>query len=136
MASLDTKQHILDTAEQLFAERGYAATSLRAVTQAAGVNLAAVNYHFGSKTGLLFAVVERRVNPVNAERLRLLDTLESGPEPPELEAVLRAFIAPAFSCGPHPPEIRKKKIHLTTNTVKPSRLTSTTQPRRSDRSTI
>jgi AcrR family transcriptional regulator len=96
---VETKQHILDIAEQIFAERGYAATSLRAVTQAAGVNLAAVNYHFGTKAKLLFAVVERRVNPINGERMRLLTALESAPEPPTLEAVLHAFIAPVFSLG-------------------------------------
>jgi AcrR family transcriptional regulator len=44
-----TKDRILDAVERLFAERGYAATSLRIVTAEAGVNLAAVNYHFGSK---------------------------------------------------------------------------------------
>ena len=94
-----TKEHILNVAERLFADRGYAATSLRAITQAAGVNLGAVNYHFGSKEGLLFAVFGRRVGPVNEERLRLLDACEADGAALSLEAVLRAFIAPVFSAG-------------------------------------
>jgi AcrR family transcriptional regulator len=49
MASLDTKERILDAAERLFAERGFAGTSLRSVTKQAGVNLAAIHYHFGAK---------------------------------------------------------------------------------------
>ncbi|MGV9311874.1 TetR/AcrR family transcriptional regulator [Streptomyces sp. NPDC003691] len=68
-----TKDRILDVAERLFGERGYASTSLRAVTEAAGANVAAVNYHFGSKEGLLRAVVARAMRPVNEERRRLLD---------------------------------------------------------------
>ena len=59
--SLETKERILDAAERLFADEGFAATSLRQITAEAGVNLAAVNYHFGSKESLLTAVFERRV---------------------------------------------------------------------------
>ena len=55
----DTRERILDVAERLFMERGYEATSLRMVTGAAEVNLAAVNYHFGSKEGLLREVFRR-----------------------------------------------------------------------------
>ena len=58
-----TKERILDAAERLFAERGFAATSLRSITAAAGVNLAAVNYHFRSKEALLEAVFTRRLGP-------------------------------------------------------------------------
>ena len=46
---IDTKQKILDAAEQLIAEQGYAATSLRQIIAEAGVNLASIHYHFGSK---------------------------------------------------------------------------------------
>lgn len=91
----DTRDRILDTAERLFAEHGYELTSLRAITAEAGVNLAAVNYHFGSKERLLEAVLERLVGPVNAERLTRLDDLESRGTPP-VEALIEAFVGPAM----------------------------------------
>lgn len=89
---MSTKEKILDVAEQLFADRGFASTSLRDITAAAEVNLAAVNYHFGSKIDLLRAVFARRFVPVNAERLEALDRLDH----PDAEQVLRAFFAPLF----------------------------------------
>lgn len=96
-----TTQRLLDAAERLFAERGVRQTSLRAVTQAAEANLAAVNYHFGSKSGLLRAVLERRVAPMNDERLQRLDAAEAsaGSRGPELHAVVEAFLAPAVKIG-------------------------------------
>lgn len=63
MANVSTADRILDTAEELFAERGFAETSLRTITSCAGVNLAAVNYHFGSKKALIQAVFERYLTP-------------------------------------------------------------------------
>jgi AcrR family transcriptional regulator len=92
--SVDTKTRILDTAERLFAAQGFAATSLRSVTSEAGVNLAAVHYHFGSKEGLIRAVFGRRFDPVNTERLELLEALEAGSRP-TVEQLLGAFIRPA-----------------------------------------
>jgi AcrR family transcriptional regulator len=74
--SADTKTRILDAAEHHFVEHGFEATSLRQLTAAAGVNLAAVNYHFGSKEELFQAVLTRRLDPMNQERLELLDRLE------------------------------------------------------------
>ena len=71
-----TKDRILDAAEALFMEHGFEATSLRAITAAAGVNLAAVNYHFGSKEELFQAVLTRRLDPMNQERVDLLTALE------------------------------------------------------------
>ena len=59
----DTQDRILDAAEQLFVERGYSATSLRAIANEAEVNLAATNYHFGTKEGLLAAVIHRHMHP-------------------------------------------------------------------------
>jgi AcrR family transcriptional regulator len=96
LASKDTKERILDAAERLFAAHGFAGTSLRAVTKEAGVNLAAVHYHFGTKEDLLRAVLSRIVVPVNRERLRLLGQVEAaaGSDPPSLEGILEAFIAP------------------------------------------
>ena len=96
--AIDTKDRILDAAERLFADKGYSATSLRDITNEAGVNLAAVNYHFGSKEELLVAVLERRLGPVNQKRFELLDAAEAqaGNQPLALETVLRAYLAPPF----------------------------------------
>ena len=98
MAS-ETKERILDVAERLFADRGFAATSTRDITGEAGVNLAAVNYHFGSKEALLESVLERRFRPINENRIALLDELEraAGREGPDVEDILRALLGPPFS---------------------------------------
>jgi AcrR family transcriptional regulator len=92
----ETTDRILDTAERLFAERGYGATSLRSIIAAAGVNLAAVHYYFRSKEALLDAVLTRRLEPVNRERLALLEECEraAGGGVPALEGVLAALIGP------------------------------------------
>jgi AcrR family transcriptional regulator len=88
----------LDAAELLFAEKGFAATSMRIITAEAGVNLASVNYHFGSKDALLSEVLGRRIRPMNEVRLRRLDAIEAeaGENAPDLESVVRAFLEPAF----------------------------------------
>lgn len=91
----DTKERILDAAEVLFAEEGLTRASLRAITVRAGVNVAAVHYHFGSKEALLEAVFARRAEPVNRARLEALDALEAAGVP-EVEAVLEAFLVPLF----------------------------------------
>ncbi|MCB9897527.1 MAG: TetR family transcriptional regulator [Planctomycetes bacterium] len=97
-ATTDTRERLLDVAEVMFAERGVRETSLRGITQKAGTNLAAVNYHFGSKNGLVGAVFQRRLGPINAERLRRLDEAErvAAGGPVTLEAILRAFLEPAL----------------------------------------
>jgi len=89
----DTKQRILDAAEALFAEQGVGATSLRAIISAAGVNSAAIHYHFGSKEALIEALFSRRITPINEARLARLEGLErSGGS--DHEALLRAFLEP------------------------------------------
>jgi AcrR family transcriptional regulator len=89
----DTRERVLDVAEQLFSERGLDAVSVRDITSAAGANLGAINYHFGSKDELIRAVLERRISPVTQERFRRLDEVETeaGNSPPTLEAVLEAM---------------------------------------------
>ena len=72
----DTRERILDAAEHLFMAHGYEGTSLRQITGEAGVNLAAVNYHFGSKESLMQEVFRRRLDWLNDERMRVLDELE------------------------------------------------------------
>lgn len=92
----DTRERILDAAEALFAEQGFATTSLRAITAAAGANLAAVNYHFGSKDGLIREVYARRIEPLNRNRLARLAALEAAGAPPGAAAILEAFIVPTL----------------------------------------
>lgn len=89
----DTRDRILDVAERMFAQQGFDLTSLRALTADAGVNLAAVHYHFGSKERLFEAVLVRLVDPVNAERLARLDAA-GAQGAPALEAIIEAFVAP------------------------------------------
>jgi AcrR family transcriptional regulator len=106
MEELSTKKRILDAAEKLFADNGFSATSIRAVIKEAGVNTAAVHYHYGSREALIVAVLERRAEPVNIERLRLLDALEAkhSNEGVPLEGVIRAFLAPAIRLKYRPAE--------------------------------
>jgi AcrR family transcriptional regulator len=94
----DTKSRILDVAEQLFMEHGFEATSLRSLTSAAGVNLAAVNYHFGTKEELFQAVLTRRLDPMNQERIDLLAKLErdAAGKPIACERILAAMLVPAL----------------------------------------
>ena len=75
--NIDTRERILDAAERLFMAHGYDGTSMRQITGEAGVNLAAVNYHFGSKEMLMKEVFRRRLGWLNEERLRVLDELEA-----------------------------------------------------------
>ena len=96
--SPDTKSRILDAAEHLFMEHGFEATSLRSLTAAASVNLAAVNYHFGSKEELFQAVLTRRLDAMNQERIDLLARLEreAGDKPVACEKILSAMLIPAL----------------------------------------
>ena len=100
MSPTDTKTKILDAAEHLFARDGYHATSLRGITTVAEVNLAAVNYHFGSKEALLEAVIVRRLTPLNEIRRGRLETLlqeaASAGERPACREVLRTFVEPTL----------------------------------------
>jgi AcrR family transcriptional regulator len=89
-----TRQLLLDVAELRFGELGYEETKLRDIVDLAGVNLSAVKYHFGSKDGLLHAVLARAMAPVNEERDRRLHELERQPTPPTVEQVVRAFVEP------------------------------------------
>ena len=93
---METKEKILDAAERLFAAHGFAGTSLRAVTKEAGVNLAAVHYHFGTKDDLLRAVLSRIVVPVNRERIEMLEQAEAREDPPTVEGVLEAYLVPGL----------------------------------------
>ncbi len=95
-AVASTPQRLLDAAERLFGERGYEGTSLRTVTETARTNIAAVNYHFRSKEGLLQAVVARAMVPVNTERDQRLTALHAQPSEPSVEQLVRAFVEPGL----------------------------------------
>jgi len=88
-----TKSRILDSAEKLFGMNGFDGTSLRDITAAAEVNLAAINYHFQSKDSLIDAIVARRIEPVNKKRFELLEA--AGPNP-TVEEILTAFMGPVM----------------------------------------
>ncbi|MDT8449042.1 MAG: TetR/AcrR family transcriptional regulator [Wenzhouxiangellaceae bacterium] len=91
-----TRQRILDTAERLFADQGFHTTTLRQITREARVNLAAVNYHHGSKDALILSVFQRKLDQLNDERLRQLERVMAESDPPELERILEAFVHPAL----------------------------------------
>ena len=95
-ASFSTKDRILGAAEELFAQYGFAGTSLRQVTSHADVNIAAVNYHFGSKENLVNEVFRRRMDEMTAARLGQLEQARSS-QPGDLRAVLAAFVEPALA---------------------------------------
>jgi AcrR family transcriptional regulator len=106
--SADTRTRLLDAAEELFGQHGFSGASLRAITAAAGANIAAVNYHFGNRAALVQEVIARRVGPVNEERLRRLDELEaaaaSGPPGTcavAIRDIVDAFLAPALHAFQH-----------------------------------
>ena len=90
-----TRQRILDSAELLFARHGFAGASLRQVTASAKVNLAAVNYHFGSKENLINEVFRRRLDTLNEQRLGALEAVQER-KSFSLEDVLAAFVQPAL----------------------------------------
>lgn len=90
---MTTKDRIVAAAEVMFARNGYDGTSLRDITEMAGANVAAVNYHFGSKENLLIAVLNRVVVPINDERIERLNALEAAGNP-DVMRILEAFLLP------------------------------------------
>ncbi|MBP6298816.1 MAG: TetR family transcriptional regulator [Arenimonas sp.] len=92
----NTKERILHAAEDLFAQNGFAGTSLRQVTSRADVNIAAVNYHFGTKENLVQEVFKHRMDEMSEKRLALLSKVIEKNDT-DLEAILLAFIQPALA---------------------------------------
>lgn len=91
-----SKRRLLEEAEKLFADHGFDVVSIRDITKAAEANSAAVNYHFGSKDGLIAMVVSRYLVPINEKRLAELDSLEKqhGSRPVPIELLLDAMVRP------------------------------------------
>ncbi|GHC02523.1 TetR/AcrR family transcriptional regulator [Cerasicoccus arenae] len=102
MDPLDTQQRILEAAERFYAERGFEGTSMRNLTEAAGVNLAAVNYHFGSKKALMWEMFRAKIVPLNNARLELLNAALARPEKPQLEDIFDALLQPMFEAAKGP----------------------------------
>lgn len=98
-AKRPTPDRILDAAEQLFARRGFHGVSVRDITSEAGVDVALVNYHFGSKMDLYTDVLARRSQLLNQERLDMLEAARRAahPRPPETEAIVNAFTYPLLN---------------------------------------
>jgi AcrR family transcriptional regulator len=100
------KRKLFDAATQLLAEHGFDAVSVRDVTRLTGANIAAVNYHFGSRDGLLALVMMRHLVPLSEERLARLDALErkwAGKSVP-LEEIVDAFVRPLLT------QVRKSEL--------------------------
>src|SRR5690606_30684318 len=95
----ETRSRILDVAEELFMAHGFEATSMRMITGEAGVNLAAVNYHFGSKDALIQEVFRRRLTELNRQRLAALDKLEAdaGGAPLQPSRIVEIFFGAALA---------------------------------------
>src|SRR5215510_1648856 len=93
-----TKDLILDTAERLFAEKGLDATSVRDITGAAGVNLGAITYHFGTKQKLIEAMFVRHFGPFAQRTLKMIEEMEqqAGQKPARIEDLLEALMRPIF----------------------------------------
>ena len=92
------RKRLMDASEQLFAEHGWNAVSIRTIVTAAGVNLAALHYHFGSKEQLLSEIFAARAKPIAEERMRLLAEINLD-NAPSLERILEAFLRPALTIG-------------------------------------
>ena len=101
-----TRQRLLEAAEELFSKEGFDRVSVRDITDRARANVAAVNYHFGSREGLVEQVMVRYIDPINEERLLRLDQLEkkSGKRAVPLEELLDAFVRPFVS------QVRKSEL--------------------------
>jgi AcrR family transcriptional regulator len=105
----DTPARLLDAAERLFAELGYDGVGLRALTTAAGVNLGAATYHFGSKESLYIEALLRRLRPMNVRRVAQLDAAEKkhGVDRVPLAVVLDCLLRePLATTRAHPSFLR------------------------------
>lgn len=113
LSQADTKTRILDAAETLFVQGGFESMSMRQITSAAGVNLAAVNYHFGSKDALIQAVLARQLDPLNEARLALLNRFESTlGERLTCEHVLVAMFLPAVRLSRGDARASERYLHF------------------------
>ncbi|MEM7445132.1 MAG: TetR/AcrR family transcriptional regulator [Pseudomonadota bacterium] len=104
MATNQTRATILDAAETVFAEAGFAGASMRAIAQRAGVNQPLIHYHFESKDRLYAEVIHRRAADINGQRLSALDALidRAAPAAPGLEDIVTTLLRPTIELGHDP----------------------------------
>ena len=102
--SRDVKTAILEAAETVFAVYGFHGATTRAIAEEADVNLAMIHYHFGSKEVLFQAVLTRRLDPMNQQRLELLTRFEgeAAPKPLGCDRILTALLIPALKLARDP----------------------------------
>lgn len=93
----DPKEEILGAAEHILSTSGVSAATVRAITSLAGVNTAAISYHFGSRDELFTAVCARRMQPANGQILERLDKLEEKSGGPEVAAIFTPLVDTAFN---------------------------------------
>lgn len=99
----DIRNDILDTAEILFAERGYVSTTLREIANATDVTQALVNYYFGSKQALFEEVFMRRGDIISQQRTESLRALIArSDQPPTVHEIVQAFLTPALHLREEP----------------------------------
>jgi AcrR family transcriptional regulator len=92
----DTKSALLDCAERLFLAKGFEAVSVREITDAAGANVAAVNYHFSSKTELYRACLKRRLGQIAHRRIALIEKVSSQGRPSTLQQIISTYVRDSF----------------------------------------
>lgn len=102
----DLKKEILDIAEMLFAENGYAATSIRKIAEMAGVNPALVHYYFGNKKALLQKVMERSLEPLG----QAIAAMKSGPE--ATPVVIARLLLSMVAKHPNIPHLLTREVLL------------------------
>jgi AcrR family transcriptional regulator len=90
------KDAILDASEAIFADLGYAGTTLRVVAAKAHVTQALISYYFGTKYGLFEAVFMRRGRAIGEQRVHNLQALRAGGKAPTLRQIVRAFLTPTL----------------------------------------
>jgi AcrR family transcriptional regulator len=112
MARSNSRERLLNAAEALFAERGLAAVSLRAINAAAGLSPAALHYHFGTKAGLVEAILLRHMPSLMARRGVLLNELSTSSEPPDAAAIIDAFLRPLIELLLDAPEAGHRYIRF------------------------
>lgn len=109
-APSSTRDQLLEAAQELFSQRGFHATSVRDIAAATGATAAAINYHFGSKDGLIRAVLAQAAAPMHAAREARLAELETAGRAPTIEEVVRAFFETLFDGTQVPPVVRVGRL--------------------------